>query len=228
MLVEHYGHVSVDQFSPPALLFLQNKWVEQGLARLTVNRNVTTIKMVFKHGSKYGWIDPAIYHALLSVDNLKKGRTKAHEYRDIGAVDEEIINRTLPFMPPIVADMVRVQKFCGMRPQDVRNMRSCDINRNDEIWTYTPFTHKTEHKGKDRIIAVGPRAQAILTSYLVEKADAPEAFLFDPRDTVKLQKIEKRRNRKTFNKQGRVQPSQRDRSKPGAARSGIQNGVVAQ
>jgi integrase len=105
-----------------------------------------------------------------------------------------------------------------MRPQDVRNMRACDIDRTGEIWRYIPYTHKTEHQGQGRMIAVGPRAQAILLSYLLEKEDTPEAFFFSPRDSERLRKIEKRRNRKTLNKNGQVQPSQRDRSKPNASR----------
>jgi Site-specific recombinase XerC len=105
-----------------------------------------------------------------------------------------------------------------MRPQDVRNLRGIDItDRDKDVWRYVPFTHKTEHKGKVRIVPIGPKAQAILMPYLIDKESAPEAFLFSPRDTVRLQQMERRRKRKT-----KVQPSQRDRSKPGAARHGLQ------
>ena len=68
-----FFRVRFPRLLPVVLVFLQDKWVEQGLGRLTVNRFVTMIKPVFKHGSKYGWVNPATYHALLSVDNLKKG-----------------------------------------------------------------------------------------------------------------------------------------------------------
>jgi len=66
----------------------------------------------------------------------------------IEPVDDAIVDRTLPFLPPIVADMVRVQRLCGMRPQDVRNMRAIDIDRTQKVWRYVPFTHKTEHQKK--------------------------------------------------------------------------------
>jgi len=215
--VKHYGHESVDAFTPLSLVFLQKQWVEKGYARLTINFYVSIIKQAFKHGVKFGWVDAPVHYALQAVDNLKAGRTKAPEYRKVKPVDAEIVEKTLPFMPPIVADMVRIQRLCGMRPQDIRNMRSCDIDRTGDVWRYVPYTHKTEHKDKQRIIAVGPRAQAILMSYLLEKEDTPEAFLFSPKDTVHLQNIERRRNRKTLNKKGQVQPSQRDRSKPNAS-----------
>ena len=212
--VKHYGHESVDAFTPLSLVFLQKQWVEKGYARLTINFYVSIIKQAFKHGVTFGWVDAHTHFALLSVKNLKAGRTKAREYRKVKPVDAATVEKTLPFMPSIIADMVRIQRLCGMRPQDVRNMRSYDIDRTGDVWRYIPYTHKTEHLDKSRIIAVGPRAQAILMSYLLEKEDTPEAFLFSPKDSIRLHRIERRRNRKTFNKKGQVQPSQQDRSKP--------------
>jgi len=125
-------------------------------------------------------------------------------YRKIESVSEEIVEKTLPYLSPVVAAMVQVQRLSGMRPQDVRNCRACDFDRSGDVWKYTPYTHKTEHLGKNRIIAVGPKAQAILTPYLEAKAETPEAFLFSPKDAVQLQKVEKRKNRKSVGKNGQV------------------------
>jgi len=190
------------------------------MGRKTVNRYVGIIKQAFRYGSKFGWVESTTHYALQSVDNLKAGRTKAPEYKRIKAVEDDVVERTLPYLPPIVADMVRIQRLCGMRPQDVRNMRACDIDQRGDVWRYVPYTHKMEHEDKQRIIAVGPRAQAILMPYLGEKENSPETFLFSPKDTMRLQKIEKRRQRKTLNKRGDVQPSQQDRSKPNASKIG--------
>ena len=63
-------------------------------------------------------------------------------------------------------DMVRVQRYIGGRPQDIHNMRFCDIDRSTEIWRYIPFTHKTQKLGKIRMLPIGPKAQAILKNYL--------------------------------------------------------------
>jgi len=51
------------------------------------------------------------------------------------------------------------------------------------------------------------------------KADEPEAFLFQPKDTVRDRNAEKRRNRKTLNKKGEVQPSQQNRKKENPKRA---------
>jgi integrase len=54
----------------------------------------------------------------------------------------------------------------GMRPGEVCHLRPCDVLRLKPVWVYTPHTHKTEHKGKVRKIAIGPQAQAILERYV--------------------------------------------------------------
>ena len=109
LLVKYYGNESVNKFSPLSLVFLQEKWVEQGLGRETVNRNVSVVKQAFQHGQTFGWVDANTYLALQSVKHLKKGRTKAHEYRKIKPVAVEVVEKTLPYLPPVV-DMARVGK----------------------------------------------------------------------------------------------------------------------
>jgi integrase len=159
---------------------------------------------MFKWGVAYEGLEPNISYALQAIENLKAGRTQAKEYRVVPPVPDEIVEKTLPFCSPIVRDMIQVQRYAGLRPEEVRNLRGCDINRSDkEIWRYEPYTHKMEHRKKKRPLAIGPKAQAILTPYLIEKADCPEAFLFSPADSIRLFRAERRAKRKT-----KVQPSQ--------------------
>ena len=132
--VKHYGHESVDAFTPLSLVFLQKQWIEKGYARLTVNSYVGIVKQAFKYGVKFGWVEANTHYALQAVDNLKAGRTKAPEYRKIAPVSVDAMEKTLPHLSSIVADMSRVQYHGGMRPQDARNMRSCDIDRSRDIW----------------------------------------------------------------------------------------------
>jgi len=207
LLVKHFGNESVNNFTPLALVSLQKQWIEKGHARLTVNRYVNVIKQMFRYGAKFQWVEANVNYALLAVDSLKAGRTKAWERENVEPVDNETVDRTLPFMPPIIRDMVRVQRLCGMRPQDVRNMRPCDIDTSKDVWVYRPFTHKTEHHGKKLAKAIGPRAQAILTPYMIDKHDSPESFLFSPGDSENARKLEMREKRKTP-----VQPSQQKRN----------------
>ena len=58
-------------------------------------------------------------------------------------------------------------------------MRTCDIDRTGDVWVYEPHTHKNEHHGHPRKIAIGPKAQEILEPFL--KPNRREAYLFSPR-----------------------------------------------
>jgi integrase len=202
-LVKHYGRESADNFSPTSLVFIQKKLVEHGYARLMVNRYVAIIKQAFKHGAKFGWINPQTSYALQVVDNLKKGRTKAHEYREVKPVNPDDIEKTLAKLPKRVADMARIQRLCVMRPQDVCNLRLVNIDRSGDVWLYRPYTHKTVHLGDVLTKYIGATAQAILTPYILEKVNTPDAFLFSPADTVRDKVIERRKNGKTLNKKSR-------------------------
>jgi integrase len=91
-----------------------------------------------------------------------------------------------------------------MRPQDIRNMRTCDIDMSGDVWVYKPWTHKTEYRGGVRRIAVDPRAQAILRPFL--KTDKPTEYIFSPKEAVARVRAERREQRKTP-----LTPSQRSR-----------------
>ena len=84
-------------------------------------------------------------------------------------------------------------------------LRPCDIDRTSEVWRYVPEGHKCEHHNKQRIIFIGPRAQAVLLPYLLRDA---QARCFVPAESEQRRKAAMRENRKTM-----VQPSQIDRSK---------------
>ncbi len=100
--------------------------------------------------------------------------------------------------------MVQVQRLTGGRPGEVCAMRAGDLETGD-VWLYQPALHKTAHRGKTRVIAIGPKAQAVLKPFL--KLDT-QAYLFSPREAVARKQAERRAKRKT-----RVQPSQRNRRK---------------
>jgi integrase len=77
------------------------------------------------------------------------------------------MNATLEHLPPIVADMVRLQRLTGCRPEEVCLIRPCDVDTSGAVWAYRPESHKTEHHGRERVIFIGPRGQDVLRPYLL-------------------------------------------------------------
>jgi integrase len=200
-----YGHTSATSFGPLALEALQARFVQEGLSRSTVNDFVAIIKRMFRWATAKEMIPPAIHQALSALGGLRKGRTTAREPAPILPVADEVVDATLPHLPLVVADMMRVQRLVGCRPGEVCTMRPCDIDRTGEVWEYRPASHKTEHHGRRRVIFIGPAAQQILLPYLLRD---PEGYCFAPADSERKRKAIMRANRKTP-----VQPSQQDRRK---------------
>src|SRR5262249_54130854 len=109
-----------------------------------------------------------------------RGRTVAKETEPVKPVDDATVNATLPYLPGVVADMVRLQRATGCRPAEVCMVRPCDVDRSGEIWEYVPESHKSEHHGRNRCIYIGPRGKQILLRYIARDS---ETYCFRPIDS---------------------------------------------
>lgn len=176
-----YAHTPAADFGPVALRTVQARMIEIGMSRQTVNKQVGRLRRMFRWAVAEAMVPAAVLTALEAVAPLKKGRTTAKESPPVRPVADAVIDATLPHLTPVVAAMVRVQRLTGMRPNEVVQLRPSDLDRSGAVWRYTPGTHKTEHRGRPRVIAIGPRAQAVLAPYLDRDAGA---YCFDPRESV--------------------------------------------
>ncbi|QDU56748.1 tyrosine-type recombinase/integrase [Aeoliella mucimassa] len=167
LLRKHHATTYVAEFGPLALDELRHAMVrELDWSRKYINKQVNRIRAMFKWASSKEIVDAAVPVALQQLAGLKKGRTKARETERITQVDDAVIDATLLHLPPMVADMVRFQRLTSARPGEVCSLSPGDIDRSGEVWIYRPAEHKTEHFEKDRVVAIGPQAQAILKQYL--------------------------------------------------------------
>jgi len=171
-LAEKYGKVPVADFGPLKLKHLQRSMVKAGLARTTINDRIGIVKRAFRWGVSEELVPAHVDHALRAVEGLRKGRTDAKEKVPVQPVPDEVVDRTIEFLTPVVADMVRFQRLTGCRPAEVCMIRPMDVDRSGEVWRYVPESHKTEHHGKARTIFIGPKAQDVLRAYLLRPEDA--------------------------------------------------------
>ena len=173
-----YGKQPVSSFGPSALKALRQQWVDNKMGRDTINGYISIVRQIFYWGAEEEIIPADVAVALKMVKRLQKGRTSAVEYDDIQPVADAVVEATLPFLKPHYRDMVLVQRRISGRPQDVLNMRACDVDRTREIWKYCPSQHKNKHRGKARELPIGPRAQSVLAPYLEQCKDCPERYIF--------------------------------------------------
>ena len=123
-----------------------------------------------------------MWHGLQAVESLKRGRSRAKESKRIPAVPREVVDQTLPFLPPTVAAMVEVVWHSPVRIEEVVIMRGDEFDTTGEVWLFRPTSWKTQHAeehGKERAIPVGPNTQAVLKPFM-ERAKG--GYLFKPSD----------------------------------------------
>ena len=122
-LVEMYGELTVDEFSPKKLKACRDQMVKTGrLCRGMVNDYTRRIVQIFSWGCGEEITDPTILAALREVKALRKGEPGTFDHPPRQAVPDDVIRRTLPFTSPVVRAMVVLQRLIGCRPR--RNLRN--------------------------------------------------------------------------------------------------------
>jgi integrase len=140
--------------------------IERGWCRTLINRRVERVKRVFRWATAEELVPVGVYQALRAMPGLQRGRTAARESKPVTAVDTASVAATLPFVRPPVRAMIRLQELTGMRPGEACRLRLAEVDRSSEPWVYRPGKHKTRHRGKVRVIPLGPKAQAALVEFL--------------------------------------------------------------
>jgi integrase len=200
------GATLAKDFGPLKLKAVRQAFIEMNHSRAYINKNVDRIRRVFKWAAADELIPASVPQALSMVAGLKRGRTAAREPDPIQPVPDDVIEATLPFLPDVIADMVRIQRLTGMRGGEVVQLRPCDLDRSADVWVFRPATHKTQYRGRERVVFIGPKGQEILLRYLVRDS---QTYCFRPVDSEEKRLAELHRNRKTPLSCGNVPDSNR-------------------
>jgi len=215
-LRKQFGHTPAWEFGPKKLRTLQLLMVDvrtkkgRRFSRRYVNRLIGEIKRAFKWAVAEELVPAGILHGLQALEPLRMGRTDAPETKPVAPIEDAVVETTLIHLPPMLADMVRVQRLTGMRPGELCMMRVSELDMSGDVWLCCPLRHKTAHHGKTRSVVIGPKAQGILRKYLRTEL---AAYLFNPADSVRQRLALAHADRKTP-----VQPSQQQRAARAAAR----------
>jgi integrase len=203
---ELYGPAPAADFGPLALKAVRQRLIDAGNSRKVVNRHVGRVKRVWKWAASEELVPAAAFQALATVTGLQAGRSAARERPPVQPVADGDVDATLPFLTRHVRGLVAFQRLTGCRPGEACRLRMCDVDTSDRVWLYRPRRHKTAHRGRSRVVAIGPKAQALLAGF--PTADVT-AFVFSPAAARAERYAAMRAARKS-----KVQPSQADRSRP--------------
>lgn len=194
-LKQLYGDMKVIDFGPMALKTVRQEMINRGWSRVNINKMVSRIKRVFRWGTENELVPAEVFLALKSVSGLRFGRTEAHETEPIRPVPQSHIEAIHPYVSQQIWALVQLQLLTAARSGELVIMRPIDINMNDQIWIYSPTDHKTAHRGFERTIYIGPRAQHIIKPFLENRPI--DIFMFSPQEAEAERRTAMHKNRKT-------------------------------
>lgn len=193
-LHELYGSTFVPDFGPLALKSVRERMIQSDLCRTHINKSIGRVKRLFGWGVENELVPANVFHGLQAVKGLRYGRSAARESKPVRPVPASHVLAVLPRVSRQIRAMIELQELTGMRPGEVTQMRTIDLDMTGRLWVYTPMEHKTEHHAIARKIYLGPRAQEVVRPFL--KSDVM-AFLFSPAEAEAERNAQRRLNRKT-------------------------------
>ena len=132
-LREKFGFLPMADFGPLQLRVLRNQWIEQNLARNTINARIIRIKRFFRWACSYELIETKVLDRLNTVESLMPGRG-GKETRPKMPVSWETVEATLPYLPEMVRAMVLFIWHTGGRPAEVTRLTTGEIDQRGEVW----------------------------------------------------------------------------------------------
>lgn len=164
---ERYGLTPVEQFGGRQLAELREAMIAKGWARKnTIGKRVNMVRQVVRWGVSRDLVHPDVLARLTALEPLRPGRGGAKETEPVKPAPIADVEAVLPHLPSPIAAMVRVQFLTGMRPGEACGLTAAEIDRDGEVWEYRPRRHKNAHRGRDRRVQLGPRAQEVLAPFL--------------------------------------------------------------
>jgi len=128
-LVELFGSLPVNEITPKKIRAVRDRMVRsRRLCRKTINSFVARLVRIFAWGCEEEWVVANVAGALKMVKHLPLGELGTFDHEEREPVPDDVIRRTLPFMPPTLRAMVQLQRILGMRPNEIFKMRVGDID----------------------------------------------------------------------------------------------------
>jgi len=164
----------------------KNFIIKRAWSRSYVNRIMKHFKRVLVWGVNNGFISPMFRESIRLFPGITAANSRGlpdRPKRD--SVSDSDVLATLPYLSPIVADMVRIQRSACLRPSEVCDLRVGDIIFSDSGTATADRTkNKIARTGVHRQFAFGLAEQKILRKYCQGRAG--EEYVFRLREHVEF------------------------------------------
>src|SRR5262249_46989085 len=138
VLRKMYGETPAARFGPVAFQAVRLKMIEADLAITTIRDRMGVIRRMVAWGVANEMLPAEALQRIQAVEGLRVGRDKVKPSKKVQPAPEADIRAILPHLGPVVRAMVELQALTGMRPQEVRLIRTGWIDRSGELWIYRP------------------------------------------------------------------------------------------
>jgi integrase len=194
LICEMYGELPADRIRAAQVhefrleLIRRVKQSGKQISTAYVNKMVQSIKVCYKTLQLWEDVPHEVAAVVRDVPPLKPTEYGTVVHDRIEDVSIETVLRTLPYLPRVLADMVKIQMLTGMRPNELHRLRPRDLRRDGDGMFYEPTHHKTVKHGKRKVIALPAEAIRILQPYLSDRR--PEDYCFSPADSEARRRAE--------------------------------------
>jgi integrase len=178
-----YGTQAVSEFTALKLQAVREEMVQMGWSRGNINKSITRIRHIFRWGVSQELVPSTVIYSLDAVAGLKKGRCSAKETEPAKPVPQAHIEAVKPHVSRQVWALIQLQLCTGARGGELVGLRLVDLDTSGPVWTYHAEAHKTAHRGRDRMIYIGPRGQRIIKGLMAGRSI--DGHLFSPQEAEK-------------------------------------------
>lgn len=165
-LLDLYGETPVTALTHADMIRVRDTIISWNTcSRSTVNFYMARIRRMWAWALDEGLIGAQVKAELSQVQPMKPHRTALREPVPVLAAPDDVVDAVCKVAPANFADMVRVHRLTGMRPEEVCAMRWEHIDTSRKPWIYRPPFFKTQWRGMIRAVLIGPKARKILAKY---------------------------------------------------------------
>lgn len=194
--LKQFAILPASEFGPLRLKAVQQAMIDGGASVNYINAQCGRIRRCFRWAASEELVPASLWHGLQSVAGLRAGRTAAVVHPKRKPVPWKHVEPVMAELSPTVAAMVWLQWFTSVRSKSICNATPAQFQRRKgaALWYWRP-QHKTEHRGVELVVPIGPQCQKILLPFLDRRPDEP---LFSPQEAGSSKRYGKRYTRFSY------------------------------